>query len=77
METDLEILAASPLWDDTPTSNIPIAYRLLATLQVVAPHYPTSDQISQTILRLWLTGVPIILEQTPIDNPAQIDYPEL
>lgn len=75
MENDLEIMAASPLWDSLSTNDIPTEYRILAILSIIAPHIEASPK-SHTILALWVKGIPIILdfETDPVpDGPSPID----
>lgn len=68
MENDLEIMAASPLWDSLSTNEIPPEYRLLAILGVTAPHIEVAP-CSRTILLLWLKGIPIIVDYSNPTNP--------
>jgi hypothetical protein len=65
METPLEILAASPLWDDTPTPDIPLAFILYASLGCVSVQYPVMNEVSHALVKLWLLGVPIIIDRSP------------
>jgi hypothetical protein len=75
MENDVEIMAASPLWDTVATNDIPPEYRLLAILGVISPHIESAP-CSHTILLLWLKGIPIIVDYSnPIDDGPEDPFP--
>jgi len=65
METPLEILAASPLWDDIPTPEIPMEFVVYAYLGCVSLHYPAMNSATHALVKLWLLGIPLVIDRTP------------
>jgi len=68
MENELEITAVSPLWYTVSTNEIPPEYLLLAILGIVASHLEVPPN-SFTILSLWVTGIPVIIDHLGSDGP--------